>query len=162
MFYPDPGALNEVFTYNEATQQLQNTETGGLQLCLDIDTSGLIQPVEILAQVWTKSLPERKTAVLLLNADNATSRTVAVNVSTVLNLQRLDPSYGSMLGNSSNTTDRSGATTGGGLAYIATDVYNRSAADVTVAGTGELRAFLRPQDSAMFLLTPKIAMRFRQ
>ena len=159
MFYPDPGALNEVFTYDEATQQLRNAETSGLQLCLDIDTSGLIQPVELLAQVWRKSLPESRTAVLLLNADNATSRTVAVNVSTVLNMQRLDPSYGSMLGNSSNTTDRSGAaTTGGGLAYIATDVYNRNAANVTVAGTGELRAFLQPQDSAMFLLTPKLAM----
>ena len=108
MFYPDPGALNEVFTYNEATQQLRNAGTSGLQLCLDIDTSGLIQPVEILAQVWKKSLPERKTAVLLLNADNATSRTVAVNVSTVLNSQRLDPSYGLILGNSNNTVDRSG------------------------------------------------------
>jgi hypothetical protein len=159
MFYPDPGAPNEVFTYNDASQQLQNAEAGALQLCLDIDTSGLIQPVEILAQVWKKNLPERKTAVLLLNADNATSRTVAVNVSTVLNLQRLDSSYGSLLGNSSNATERSGdATTGGELTYIVTDVYNRSEADLTVAWTGELRAFLRPQDSAMFLLTPKIAV----
>ena len=66
------GALNEVFAYDASSQQLVNTEAGGLQLCLDIDTSGLIQPVEVLAQVWRKTLPRRETAVLLLNADNAT------------------------------------------------------------------------------------------
>jgi hypothetical protein len=130
LFYPDPGAANEVFVYAEARQQLVNTEVGGIELCLDIDTSGLIHPVEILAQVWAKTLPDEQTAVLLLNADTATARTVAINVSAVI---------------TGNFDVRN---------FEVTDMYDSSKPKVAVAAGGELRAALEPQDSAMFLLKP--------